>query len=96
MTTEDRLEKVGRVTVPVKALALLAFLGTLLLEWQRVSVEVAGAVHVEKTTIGWNGWGFVAGVLALLLLVLMFGEVPAGDRQRPATSSPPACCRWRL
>lgn len=75
MTAEDRLEKVERVTEPVKVLALLAFLGTLLLDWQRVSVEVAGAVHVEKTTIGWNGWGFAAGTVAVLLLALMFGEV---------------------
>jgi hypothetical protein len=79
MTTEDRLEKVGRVTVPVKVLALLAFLGTLLLDWQRVSVEAAGAVDIEETTIGWNGWGFAAGVFALLLLALMFGEVRRGQ-----------------
>jgi hypothetical protein len=74
--TTDLTNRVSAVTVPVKVLALLTFLGALFLDWQRVTVDVAGVVHVEETTIGWNGWGFLAGLIALALLTLMFADAP--------------------
>lgn len=79
MTATNRLRRVGRVTVPLKVLALFVFVASLFLDWHRASVEVAGVVDVEETSSGWHGWGFVAGVFALLLLAVALGERRHGE-----------------
>jgi hypothetical protein len=53
---------------------LVGSLGTLLfvdlfLGWHRASVSVAGAVDIEGDSSAWAGWGAVAGVLLIALLL---------------------------
>jgi hypothetical protein len=69
------LQTLSRRAGMVAAAASLLFVVDLFLGWQRVSVEVAGVVDVEETSSGWHGWGFVAGVGALLLLAVAIGEL---------------------
>ena len=55
--------------------ASLLFLIDLSLGWQRASVEIGGVVDVDATSSGWNGPGLVAGMLAIVLIVLALGEI---------------------
>ena len=53
---------------------LIGLLGTLLfvdlfLGWHRASVSVAGAVDIEGDSSAWAGWGAVAGVLLVAVLL---------------------------
>jgi len=41
------------------------------LDWHKAAVHVADIVDVEGTSSGWHGWGFVAGVAALVLVALV-------------------------
>ncbi len=58
--------------------ASVLFLLDLFLDWQKAAVQVAGVVNVESTASGWDGWGVVAGVLALLLVGLAFKGLALG------------------
>jgi hypothetical protein len=51
------------------------FLVVLFLDWHRASVEVSGAGDAEAASSGWSGWGLLAGVCALAILVLEFDRV---------------------
>jgi hypothetical protein len=52
--------------------ASVLFLLDLFLDWQKAAVHVAGVVNVESTASGWDGWGVVAGVLAVLVVTFAF------------------------
>jgi hypothetical protein len=81
--TSDRLRQWAR---PVGAGACGLFLVHLLLSWQWTDVRVGGVVHVDHMTSGWSGWGALAGLCAMGLLVLVLAgrsrlcaaECPAG------------------
>ena len=63
---------------PVAAGAAALFIVDLFLNWERTAVRVADAVHVDHMASGWSGWGALAGVCAVALLVFMIaGRVPA-------------------
>ena len=58
--------------------ASILFVIDLFLDWQKAAVQVAGVVNVESTASGWDGWGVVAGVLALLVVGLAFKGLVLG------------------
>jgi hypothetical protein len=58
--------------------ASILFLIDLFLDWQKAAVQVAGVVNVESTASGWDGWGVLAGVLALLVVGLAFKGLVLG------------------
>jgi hypothetical protein len=75
MMSYDRLEDWAR---PVAAAAAALFIVDLFLSWQRTTVHVAGAVQVHHMASGWSGWGALAGVCAVALLVFVIaGRMPA-------------------
>lgn len=75
MVSYDRLEDWAR---PVGAAAAVLFIVDLFLNWERTAVRVADAVHVDHMASGWSGWGALAGVCAVALLVFMIaGRVSA-------------------
>jgi hypothetical protein len=41
----------------------------LFLDWQKASVSVAGVVNIHTASSGWAGWGFVVGILAIVVIV---------------------------
>jgi hypothetical protein len=54
------------------------FLCDLFLDWHRVSVLAGGgAVDVRASSSGWTGWGGVAGVLAIALVLWQGREAAA-------------------
>ena len=64
--TPEALEQRAR---PVIAVAATLFIADLFLGWQRVAVAMP-ALDVRSTASGWNGWGALAGLCALVLLSL--------------------------
>ena len=56
-----------RAAWAVSAVASLLLVVDLFLDWQKVTVDVAGTVLVNATNSGWNGWGFAVGAFAILL-----------------------------
>jgi hypothetical protein len=65
--TEGALRAAALVAAGASALLLV----DLSLDWHKAAVHVAGIVDVEGTSSGWHGWGFVAGVAALVLVALV-------------------------
>jgi hypothetical protein len=64
------LQGLRRPAEPVATGGALLFLLVLSLDWYEVSAEVANAVRVDEAASGWsNGWGLVAGLLAIALIV---------------------------
>jgi hypothetical protein len=68
-------EFVTRTASIVALVASALLVGDLFLGWQRASVEVAGVVDVESTSMGWSGWGFSVGLLALLIMVVALAQL---------------------
>jgi hypothetical protein len=60
-----------RAAALVAAGAAALLLVDLFLDWQKAAVHVAGVVNVESTASGWHGWGFLAGIAALVLIALV-------------------------
>lgn len=58
------------------------YLGVLLLDWHRVSVEIGGVVDVEQSSSGLSNWGIVAAGLAVALVVLTLRRI---GRDTPAS-----------
>lgn len=56
----------------------LLFLVVLFLDWHRTTVDVAGVVHVQAESMGWSGWGFLAGVAAIALVGLGLNRMRRG------------------
>jgi hypothetical protein len=75
MTTEALQRRADPVIVGAATL----FVVDLFLGWQRVEMQMAGAIGVHSTTSGWSGWGALAGICALALVVLVLA-----GRQTPA------------
>jgi hypothetical protein len=75
-------EALQRRANPVIAGAATLFLVDLFLGWQRVAMQMRGPFDVHNTTSGWSGWGALAGMCAIVLLVLAL----AGQRS-PATAA---------
>ena len=68
-------EIVTRTASIVALVASALLVGDLFLDWQRVRVEVAGVADVESTSMGWSGWGFSVGLLALLIVVVALAQL---------------------
>jgi hypothetical protein len=79
------LPALKRASTLVVLWSTVLYIGVLLLDWRRVSVEVAGVVDVEQTSSGLSNWGVVAGVIAVALVVLTLarirGDTPATPRR---------------
>ena len=45
------------------------FVLDLFLDWQKADIDVAGVVSVHAASSGWAGWGVVAGILAIAVIV---------------------------
>lgn len=79
------LPALKRASTLVVLWSTVLYIGVLLLDWRRVSVEVAGVVDVEQTSSGLSNWGIVAGVIAVALVVLTLarirGDAPASRRR---------------
>jgi hypothetical protein len=67
----------------VAAIAAALFIADLFLGWQRTSVRVGGMVGVDHMASGWSGWGALAGLCAVVLVVLAIG----GRAQASATAA---------
>jgi hypothetical protein len=65
--TDDALRAAALVAAGAAALLLV----DLSLGWHKAAVHVGGIVDVEGTSSGWHGWGFLAGVAALVLVALV-------------------------
>lgn len=76
MTSEARQRRANLVTAGAATL----FLADLFLGWQRVAMRMTGVIDVHNTASGWSGWGALAGMCAIALLVLA-----VADRPSPAT-----------
>jgi hypothetical protein len=50
--------------------AAFVYLGVLVLDWHRTTIEIAGVTTVRATELGWSGWGALAGVAAIGLVVV--------------------------
>lgn len=61
----------------------LLYLGVLFLDWHRVKVEVGGVVDVEQAGSGWSDWGFVAGGIAVALVVLVLMRLRKDETATP-------------
>ena len=72
----ETLHQRARLVIAVTA---ALFVVDLFLGWQRVAVRMP-AIDVRSTASGWSGWGTVAGLCALALLVLAIA-----GRRSPAT-----------
>lgn len=73
MTFEARQRRTNLVTAGAATL----FLADLFLGWQRVAMRVGGLVDVRNTASGWSGWGALAGICAIALLVLVLARRPS-------------------
>ena len=70
----------------------LALIGALLfvdlfLDWHRATVSVTGVVDVEAGSSAWAGWGAVAGVLLVALLLWEGSRLPRADVARGASAA---------
>lgn len=77
------------LTAAVAALTAL-FLVDLFLDWRHVGVGIASAVSVTTTTTGWTGWGWIAGITAVALLMYTLLEVAGYIPDETGTEIPPA------
>jgi hypothetical protein len=55
----------------------------LFLPWQRIGVDMP-YIDVDTTSTGWGGWGTVAGICALVLIVLALAQRSMGPVTRAA------------
>lgn len=69
------LPALKRASTFVVLWSTVLYIGVLLLDWRRVSVEVAGVVDVEQTSTGLSNRGIVAGVIAVALVVLTLARI---------------------
>jgi hypothetical protein len=63
--------------------ATLAFVIVLFLDWHRTSVDVAGVAQVRVETMGWSGWGWLAGAAAFALIVVNLNHLRARSEIDP-------------
>jgi hypothetical protein len=61
----------------VTAAAASLLLVDLFLGWQRVAMQMGGFLYVGATASGWSGWGALAGVCAIAVLVVIIARGPA-------------------
>jgi hypothetical protein len=61
----------------------LLFIVVLFLDWHRTSVDVAGVTQVRVETMGWSGWGWLAGAAAFSLVVVNLNRLRAGSEIDP-------------
>jgi hypothetical protein len=77
------LPTLKRASTLVVLWSTVLYIGVLLLDWRRVSVEVAGVVDVEQTSSGLSNWGIVSGVIAVALVVLTLARIRGGAPASP-------------
>jgi hypothetical protein len=70
----------------------LAVIGALLfvdlfLDWHRASVSVTGVVDLEAGSSGWAGWGALAGVLLIALLLWEGSRLVGADLAQRASAA---------
>jgi hypothetical protein len=61
----------------------LAFLVVLFLDWHRTTVDIAGVTRVQTESMGWSGWGLLAGMAAIVLVALNLRRMRRGVEPEP-------------
>jgi hypothetical protein len=74
-----RPSKLHRRADEVALVACVLLIGDLFLHWERSSVPVIGTDRVETGTSGWAGEGIVAGLLAIVLVLLLVRALTGHD-----------------
>lgn len=70
--------------IAIAATAL--FVVDLFLPWQRVGLDFPGVLDIRNTSMGWAGWGALAGICAIVLLILMLARYPISPLGRATLS----------
>ena len=73
MTDAVPLERRASLVTGAAASLLLV---DLFLGWQRVAMQMGGFLYVGATASGWSGWGALAGVCAIAVLVVIIARGP--------------------
>jgi hypothetical protein len=63
----------------VAAVASGLLVADLFLGWQRASVEIAGVVQTEASSMGWGGWGSFVGLFALLIFIVALRDLGGNE-----------------
>jgi hypothetical protein len=74
----------GRAHAALLVIAVL-FLADLFVGWHRTGVDVPGSVHMHATSVGWSGWGFIAGAFAIGLAAVEIARRAGEAGSPPAT-----------
>jgi hypothetical protein len=80
----------SREAAGVLAVLTGAFLVVLSFDWAHVGVGMRPLVSLHVSTSGWDGWGLVAGLTAVGLLLYLLLEVAGHIPQDQGTEIPPA------
>jgi hypothetical protein len=66
---------ISRVASLVALVASSLFVGDLFLDWQRASVDIAGVIQTESSSMGWGGWASAAGLFAVLIVIVALRDL---------------------
>jgi hypothetical protein len=74
--TRNQTKRIAQLVSLVGSLALLVVLS---LDWHGAEVHVVGVVDAEGTVVGWSDWGLLSGVFAVIIAIVAFADLRAGD-----------------